>query len=93
MSSKKNNRAQEAVIENEEVTTEAVEIVEEKVEKAKIVPVESVYPIRDIAANAQVLFGVSPDLALAALLEKQLKECTKAEATEIVNAFKTKEVK
>lgn len=54
---------------------------------------EPVYTIREFAAGAEKVFGTAPDIVRAALMEKGINKCTKAEAVKIVDAFKNKEVK
>lgn len=54
---------------------------------------ESVYTIDEFCNNAQTLFHVMPECVRAALKEKGIKQCKKAEAEKIVKEFMKKEVK
>lgn len=53
---------------------------------------ESVYTLEEFAANAESIFGTSYECVCAALKEKGIAQCTKAEAMEIVKAFCGREV-
>lgn len=54
---------------------------------------EDVYTIEEFAANAEVLFHTRPECVIAALRERGIAECGKAQAEKIVNAFNKREVK
>lgn len=51
------------------------------------------YSVSEFCMGARQIFGVGPDIVRAALLEKGVTTCSKAEAEKIVKAFKEKEVK
>ncbi len=92
---KKNNATDH---EKPDVVEETVQAVEEAVEApAPIVEapheVVSEYTIDELAAGAEAAFGCMPEMVMAALMEKKITKCSKAEAAEIVEAFKKKEVK
>lgn len=53
----------------------------------------SVYSVEEFAAAARSLFGVGPDLVVAALKSRKLSECTREEAEKAVRDFASKEVK
>ncbi len=53
---------------------------------------ESVYSIKEFTANAERLFGTSPECVFAALKQQGITECTKAKAKEIVKAFRGRKV-
>lgn len=59
---------------------------------AKAAPTESVYSASELAANAK-LFGVNRDIVVIALRKAGKKEAIFAEAKDIIDKFKTKEVK
>lgn len=54
---------------------------------------ESVYPVGELAANAQKIFGTRQECVLAALKAAGRPEYTVPEAKEIVGRFLKKEVK
>lgn len=54
---------------------------------------ESVYSVEEFCSSAQELFHVRPECVRAALAEKKITQCSKAEAEQIVEAFMKKEVK
>jgi len=53
----------------------------------------STYTVEELTKAAVTAFGANPDIVKAALLEKEQKNYTKADAIRIVTAFKNKEVK
>lgn len=53
---------------------------------------ESVYTMEEFAVNAEAIFGTSYECVCAALKEKGIAQCTKAEAMEVVKAFCGREV-
>lgn len=54
---------------------------------------EAVYFEKEFVDNALTIFNVKPECVAAALREKNVVKCTKAEAKAIVSAFMKKEVK
>lgn len=54
---------------------------------------DSVYTVDEFCNNAQRLFGTMPECVRAALKEKGIEQCNKAEAEKIVREFMKKEVK
>ena len=63
--------------------------------KAKTEPVrqtEPVYSATELAANANTLFGVRTECAVAALRTVGITDCTVSKAREIVRTFMKKEV-
>ena len=54
---------------------------------------ESVYPVGELAANAQKIFGTRQECVLAALKAARRPDYTVPEAKEIVGRFLKKEVK
>lgn len=54
---------------------------------------EAVYYEKEFIDNALTIFNVRPECVAAALREKNVVKCTKAEAKTIVSAFMKKEVK
>lgn len=59
---------------------------------AKTASTESVYPASELAENHK-LFGVNRDIVVIALRKAGKKEATFAEAKDIIDKFKSKEVK
>jgi hypothetical protein len=53
---------------------------------------DPVYTIEEYAANAEELFHTRPECVIAALKEKNITECGKAQAEKIINAFNKREV-
>lgn len=53
---------------------------------------EAVYKASEFVAAAQAVFNTSPDIVAAALREKNIAECTKTEAENIVKKFLNREV-
>lgn len=63
--------------------------------KAKAEPVkqtEPVYSVTELAANANTLFGVRTECAVAALRTAGITGCTVSKAKEIIRTFMKKEV-
>lgn len=54
---------------------------------------DSVYTVDEFCNNAQSLFNAMPECVRAALKEKGIEQCEKAEAEKIVKAFMRKEIK
>lgn len=54
---------------------------------------KSVYTVDEFCSNAESLFHTMPECVRAALKEKGIEQCDKAEAEKIVREFMKKEVK
>ncbi|MCM1245496.1 MAG: hypothetical protein NC293_07625 [Roseburia sp.] len=54
---------------------------------------DSVYTVDEFCSNAQSLFHTMPECVRAALKEKGIEACNKAEAENVVKEFMKKEVK
>lgn len=55
-------------------------------------PIESVYTVEELSANAESLFGVRTECAIAALKAAAIKSCTISKAKEIIKKFMEMEV-
>ncbi len=74
------------------VNEKAAEPDSEEEKKSPFAVCESEYTMDELAAGAETAFGCMPEMVMAALMERRIERCTKAEAAEIVEAFKRKEV-
>ncbi len=89
--SKVENKAEKERKEIIETTFESAKI--ESVKQAKSVkPMESVYTVEELSANAEPLFGVRTECAIAALKAAAIKSCTISKAKEVIKKFMEREV-
>ncbi len=56
-------------------------------------PMESVYTVEELSANAEQLFDVRTECAIAALKAADIKACTVSKAKEMIKKFMDKEVR
>ena len=74
-----------------ESTSELTKI--ESIKQTKLVkPMESVYTLEELSANARQLFNVRTECAIAALKAAAIKACTISKAKEIIKKCREKEV-
>lgn len=90
--SKAENKAKKEQKEIIEPTSESAKI--ESVKQTELMKqVESVYTVEELSANAEQLFDVRTECAIAALKAANIKECTISKAKEMIKKFMEKEVR